>query len=618
MTSISATLVDVDVHRLPRNHNRSRSSDGIRVASVSTTMRRKNLTFTPAAPLHDSNRSTPTESPALYPPPRPVVAKVTPSLPERSIPLVPIPFRPGHLKSSSDHVTSPTGDQLRAAFPGRRGTPMVRKKSGELVRSSLKFGEMSKIETPPAPKSEPATPTFVKVVHFDTQLEHVKLFLTQQKPAAVSRSGSPTLETETEDEPESFPFPAMSTTSPGLLSLRLPNFPPRLDVTQDAFLESLEIAADGKSLRGIVRVKNLSFAKWVAVRFTLDHWQTVSEVSAEHLQSFSATSDRFVFAIKLQDVLARIEERSMLIAIRYTVDGREIWDNNGGENYKVEFAKQKPIAPPAPRVVKPPGDSQQKMAELTRELDRLVMEESKPSRRGDPGSFTEAAAFSRYDFGSSFKQSSYRSTSSSGTNRTSPSNRPAPLPFPIPSSQPHSSPRSTTHSIPSYSPYPYDATTPSARDQLPPDFGDYSSMRSPLPRQSYDDSTHVTANFYQSYSNMPDSSLHQNGSPLLPPSFRENHSIRLRSSPLSSPSGTPTDSPFQSQSNSPLSNSPPRSAAFPRARFGSIEEDSVSASPSSLDTTPIPGSPVKTADDLSTFLNQVSPLIFALTFGATY
>ena len=477
---------------------------------------------------------------------------------------------------------------------------MVRKKSGELVRSSLKFGEMSKIETP-LPKSEPATPTFAKVVHFDTQLEHVKLFLTQQKPAAVSRSGSPTLETETEDEPESFPFPAMSTSSPGLLSLRLPNFPPRLDVTQDAFLESLEIAADGKSLRGIVRVKNLSFAKWVAVRFTLDNWQTVSEVSAEHLQSFSATSDRFVFAIKLQDVLARIEERSMLVAIRYTVDGREIWDNNGGENYRVEFIKQKAIAPPAPRAVKPPGDSQQKMAELTRELDRLVMEESKPSRRGDPGSFTEAA-FSRYDFGASFK-SSFQ-PSSPAANYTSPSNRSQPLPFPSSTPAPYFSPRSTTHSIPSYSPFPYDATTPSARDQLPPDFGTMTGQRFSPPAQSND----LAANYYQPYSNMPDSSLHQNGSPLVAPSFRENHALRLRSSPLSSPSGTPTDSPFVSQTNSPLSNSPPRSSGFPR-RVGSIdEEDSVSA-----DTTPIAGSPIKSADsDLSTFLNQVSSLFASL------
>ena len=33
--------------------------------------------------------------------------------------------------------------------------------------------------------------TPVKNVHFDTKLEHVKLFLAEQKPAAVSRDGSP-------------------------------------------------------------------------------------------------------------------------------------------------------------------------------------------------------------------------------------------------------------------------------------------------------------------------------------------------------------------------------------------------------------------------------------------
>jgi hypothetical protein len=38
------------------------------------------------------------------------------------------------------------------------------------------------------------------MVHFDAQLEHVKLFKSEQKPAAVSRDGSPDLTTDTEGE----------------------------------------------------------------------------------------------------------------------------------------------------------------------------------------------------------------------------------------------------------------------------------------------------------------------------------------------------------------------------------------------------------------------------------
>ena len=45
-------------------------------------------------------------------------------------------------------------------------------------------------------KSEPSTPTHIlKSVHFDAKLEHVKLFLAEQKPLAVSRDGSPTDDT---------------------------------------------------------------------------------------------------------------------------------------------------------------------------------------------------------------------------------------------------------------------------------------------------------------------------------------------------------------------------------------------------------------------------------------
>ncbi|KAF5317972.1 hypothetical protein D9619_012209 [Psilocybe cf. subviscida] len=106
------------------------------------------------------------------------------------------------------------------------GTPEVRKKCGQLVKSSLKSSRsysssssMSisssssmSIDGTPLPasssglsvfttgsasyassRSEPTTPTASKAVHFDNaRLEFVRLFLAEQKPLAVSRDGSPT------------------------------------------------------------------------------------------------------------------------------------------------------------------------------------------------------------------------------------------------------------------------------------------------------------------------------------------------------------------------------------------------------------------------------------------
>ncbi|KAK4048719.1 hypothetical protein OIO90_005712 [Microbotryomycetes sp. JL221] len=368
--------------------------------------------FTPASPSNEDGPSSQEESSATEQStadlggedatPRPL------SFLSGRPPLVPVP---GRSAASAQHINN-----LKDAFPART-TAMVRKKSGELVRSSLKSADSRRAK----PRSAPATPISPKFVHFDTQLEHVKHFLAQQRPAAVSRSGSP-IETETEDEPEAYPFPVVVPVA-GTIKLKLPNFPTRVSNEQDVYVESIEMAADSKSIRGVVRVRNLAFEKWVAVRFTLDHWQTVSEVSAEHLESMGNTSDRFVFNIRLHDLLARIEDKTMFIAVRYTVGGREIWDNNDGQNYRVEFEKVTtvvaatvpsgaPLSRQSAWSVTSAGQAADRMADLKRELSRLVQDDDigPPSpRKHDTRHWTEgsvAAFATRYDFGASLKQSS--------------------------------------------------------------------------------------------------------------------------------------------------------------------------------------------------------------------
>ncbi|GAA5890904.1 hypothetical protein JCM5296_001220 [Sporobolomyces johnsonii] len=432
------------------------------------------------------------------------------------------PFGHSPRNSTSSSASSAGDVDDRAHKP----VMMVRKKSGELVRPSLKTDGMRRDYS--KPRSAPATPVCPKYVHFDTQLEHVKHFLAQQRPAAVSRSGSP-VETETEDEPEAFPFPAMATPLAGQVKLQLPNFPTRSRIDEDVFVESLEMSSDGKNIRGVVRVKNLAFEKWVAVRFTLDHWQTVSEVSAEHLETMGPQSDRFSFIIKLQDLLARIEEKVMYIAVRYTVGGREIWDNNSGQNYRVEFKKVLPKASTtsssfsaAATGLNPPkrsawsvtnaGQAADRMADLRRELDRLVKEDTFDdddvdhsisderaklgTLRLDTRSFTEG---SPYSFSNALKMYSgaekgpERRTVSqpSGSNKagssltaffdpvsTSPSRPKAP---PLPSSPPKQGPPSTSSLVAGMPATVYDSTAPivnshspsltSPRPALQPDFG---------------------------------------------------------------------------------------------------------------------------------------------------
>ncbi|KAL7416214.1 putative phosphatase regulatory subunit, partial [Mrakia frigida] len=104
---------------------------------------------------------------------------------------------------------------------------------------------------------------------------------------------------------------------------------------------SISLNDDAKNLRGIIHVRNIAFNKRVSVRFTTDSWSTTSEVTATFQDSIKGgTFDRFSFVIKLQD-MARLEEKKLFLAVRYHVEGREIWDSNAGQNYHIEFKRNK-------------------------------------------------------------------------------------------------------------------------------------------------------------------------------------------------------------------------------------------------------------------------------------
>ncbi|KAJ6497113.1 carbohydrate-binding module family 21 protein [Mycena vitilis] len=215
---------------------------------------------------------------------------------------------------------------------------MVRKKSGQPVKSSLKStaprvrGSLSVVIGGGSSKSAPSTP---RAVHFDTQ-EHVKLFLAEQKPLAVSRDGSPTDDTSgTEGE---FPEWIFGRGDQGRLEMAVDVPPPPNEV--DVKLQTLVMSEDRTSVTGTVAVRNLAFDKWVAVRFTFDDWQTTSEVTGRYSHSLSGGAvDVFAFSIRLNDLLARIEGKVMLLAVRYTSAGREMWDNNSGANYRATFRR---------------------------------------------------------------------------------------------------------------------------------------------------------------------------------------------------------------------------------------------------------------------------------------
>ncbi|CAK7264560.1 hypothetical protein SEPCBS57363_001137 [Sporothrix epigloea] len=222
--------------------------------------------------------------------------------------------------------------------------PMVRKKSGELVRPALRLGSGRR------PSSMPGTPTFSKAVHFDSHLEHIRHFLQVDRPLAVSAGSSPVEQYDSESE---YPFNGdaksqqnQSRTVPHSWEIVLSKFPVDTPARKSlpVRLERVWLASDQKFLHGSIAVLNLAFSKTVVCRFTLDYWKTTSEIAAEYSAEILPRTapqghDRFNFTIKLSD-LANLESKTMYFCIRYSVDGKELWDNNNGSNFQVDFKKK--------------------------------------------------------------------------------------------------------------------------------------------------------------------------------------------------------------------------------------------------------------------------------------
>ncbi|KAL5048739.1 hypothetical protein BDW71DRAFT_17599 [Aspergillus fruticulosus] len=240
-------------------------------------------------------------------------------------------------RNQEEAVTSSPEDSDRDVEPEPR-SPMVRKKSGELVRPALRGSSARR-----RPSSMPGTPTYSKAVHFDAQLEHIRHFLQLDKPQAVSAGSSPVEDLDADCE---YPFHAESSGLPAFeWGLRLSNFPhkPPSQPHPRVRLERLFLSTDKHSLVGQVVVANLAYQKHVAARFTFDNWRTTSEVTAAYSHDARQKQlhdgyDRFIFHIRL-DEQTNLDKKTMFVCIRYNVNGHEFWDNNETRNYQVNFTK---------------------------------------------------------------------------------------------------------------------------------------------------------------------------------------------------------------------------------------------------------------------------------------
>lgn len=208
---------------------------------------------------------------------------------------------------------------------------LVRKKSGELVKPALRPSSRRRYS------SMPGTPTYHKSVHFNESNNQTRHFLQVDKPIAVSAGTSPVEQYESESE---FPFDEPK----AVREIRLANFPPDTfdRRTKPVRVERIFLSSDKQTLVGVIAVQNISFHKLVVARFTLDYWKTTSEVVADYNNDPKNPTtdgcDRFNFHIKLSDQ-ANIDNKTLLLCVRYNVGGQDYWDNNDNTNYQIDFTK---------------------------------------------------------------------------------------------------------------------------------------------------------------------------------------------------------------------------------------------------------------------------------------
>jgi hypothetical protein len=275
----------------------------------------------------------------------------------------------------------------RSSIPRNTSSPVILS-NGKPLKPSLKSSSSS----PHLPQithiraqSAPATPNVLKNVHFaesDDGLESVRVYNRSGKPANISRPAGEETETETEAEPSAFPFPHSPGPSPlGAQSL-LPTvdsdnstpLPNASNAHANIYVEALSLPKSRPAaLYGSVLVRNIAFEKQVAIRFTLDDWQTTSEVLCKHVNSLAHLPppfprsmtvgdaigqlangesgsqdlkwDRFSFIIHLELYEQKLTEHNIFFVGRFTAPGvGEWWDNNDGNNYRVSF-KRPPSSP---------------------------------------------------------------------------------------------------------------------------------------------------------------------------------------------------------------------------------------------------------------------------------
>eukprot|EP00794_Sanderia_malayensis_P006093 gene6093-6796_t len=111
----------------------------------------------------------------------------------------------------------------------------------------------------------------------------------------------------------------------------------QLDMTDiEEKLKRLKIVLEdviivGRTVQGRIIVENIAYDKEVSVRYTFDDWKTMEDCPAHYIPlSNEIDTDRFMFSLNIPKSC-----KKLIFALQYCVNGKEYWDNNSENNYKI-------------------------------------------------------------------------------------------------------------------------------------------------------------------------------------------------------------------------------------------------------------------------------------------
>ena len=186
-------------------------------------------------------------------------------------------------------------------------------------------------------KTPPGTPRRQKVVRFadalGLDLESVRHILHLDSPPALPPSATSDLHLSDDVSSDRSTWMVTETfQQPGAD----PYFRERVQ-REMVVLENAVVVS--RCVMGVVRVANVAYHKTVRVRFSMDCWASFQDMGATYMyNSNDGDTDRFTFNIQLPDSF--VAGSRLALAISYSVNGVDYWDNNRGHNYSFEcFAR---------------------------------------------------------------------------------------------------------------------------------------------------------------------------------------------------------------------------------------------------------------------------------------